>query len=85
MSVPKQRHTKGRRDRKRARFKIIPKKLVACSHCKKMVKQHEVCPTCGYYKSKAVIKITEKKLKGKAKEKEKKNKEKEQKKSKENK
>ena len=84
MSVPKQRHTKGRRDRKRARFKIIPKKLVACSHCKKMVKQHEACPTCGYYKGKAVIKIVDKKLKGKAKEKETKKK-KEQGKDKENK
>ncbi|MFA5871091.1 MAG: 50S ribosomal protein L32 [Parcubacteria group bacterium] len=70
MSVPKQRHTKGRRDRKRARFKIVTKELVACSHCKKMIKQHEACPNCGYYKGKAAIKLADKKVKGKAKKKE---------------
>jgi large subunit ribosomal protein L32 len=69
MSVPKQHHTKGRRDRGRARFKILKKNLIACSHCKKMIKTHEVCPYCGYYKGKEVIdpsKKSKKKTKGKA-------------------
>lgn len=60
MSVPKQHHTKGRRDRARARFKILKKSLVACSHCKKMIKTHEACPYCGYYKGKAVVQIAKK-------------------------
>ncbi|MDP1845387.1 MAG: 50S ribosomal protein L32 [Candidatus Moranbacteria bacterium] len=60
MSVPKQHHTKGRRDRARARFKILKKKLVSCSHCKKMIKTHETCPYCGFYKGKEVVKTVKK-------------------------
>jgi len=60
MSVPKQHHTKGRRDRRRIRFKIETKTLVACSHCKKMIKSHEICPYCGYYKGKEEVKMAKK-------------------------
>lgn len=60
MSVPKQHHTKGRRDRARARFKILKKNLIACSHCKKMIKTHETCPYCGFYKGKEVVKTVKK-------------------------
>jgi large subunit ribosomal protein L32 len=63
MSVPKQHHTRGRRDRRRVRFEIDSKKLVACSHCKKMAKLHEVCPYCGYYKGKEVVAVKKKKVK----------------------
>lgn len=56
MSVPKQHHTKGRRDRRRIRFKIETKTLVECSHCKKMIKAHEICSYCGYYKGKEEVK-----------------------------
>ncbi|MFA5925302.1 MAG: 50S ribosomal protein L32 [Parcubacteria group bacterium] len=68
MSVPKQHHTKGRRDRGRTRFAIVKKNLVSCSHCKKMIKTHETCPYCGYYKGKEVVntsKKSDKKSKGK--------------------
>lgn len=67
MSVPKQHHTKGRRDRRRVRFEIDPKKLVACSHCKKAVKQHMTCPYCGFYKGKEVVDMSKKKTKKKPK------------------
>jgi large subunit ribosomal protein L32 len=60
MSVPKQRHTKGRRDRRRVRFAIDSKKLNACSHCKKMIKAHQMCPYCGYYKGKEVVDMAKK-------------------------
>ncbi|MFA6194077.1 MAG: 50S ribosomal protein L32 [Parcubacteria group bacterium] len=60
MSVPKQHHTKGRRDRRRIRFKIETKTLVACSHCKKMIKAHEICSYCGYYKGKEEVKMVKK-------------------------
>jgi large subunit ribosomal protein L32 len=66
MSVPKQRHTKGRRDRRRANIKIKSKNLVKCSHCSKMIEKHRVCPNCGYYKGKKVIEIKIKKKKGEA-------------------
>jgi len=60
MSVPKQHHTKGRRDRRRVRFKIESKTLVVCSHCKKMIKSHEICSYCGYYKGKEEVKMAKK-------------------------
>ncbi len=66
MSVPKQHHTKGRRDRRRAKFKVLKKNLVTCSHCKKMIKAHEICSYCGYYKGKEVLNPS-KKIKSKSK------------------
>ncbi|HBB37209.1 MAG: seg [Candidatus Moranbacteria bacterium GW2011_GWC1_45_18] len=66
MSVPKQRHTKGRRDRRRANIKIVSKNLVNCSQCKKKIKRHTACQFCGYYKGKKTIDIKIKKKKGKA-------------------
>ena len=65
MSVPKQHHTKGRRDRRRVRFAIKSKNLVACSQCKKMVKTHEICPYCGFYKGKEKVAVKIKKTKKK--------------------
>lgn len=66
MSVPKQRHTKGRRNRRRANIKISSKNLIACSHCSKMILKHKICPYCGHYKEKKVIEIKMKKKKGKS-------------------
>jgi large subunit ribosomal protein L32 len=71
MSVPKQRHTRGRRNRRRANIKIFSKRLIACSQCKKKIAQHSVCPYCGYYKGKKAIDIVSKKDKNKGKKKEK--------------
>ncbi len=65
MSVPKQRHTKGRQSRRRANIKITAKKLVVCSHCKKMIKTHEICAYCGFYKGKEVVAVKKKKTKNK--------------------
>jgi large subunit ribosomal protein L32 len=65
MSVPKQHHTKGRRDRGRVRFAVKSKDLVPCSQCKKMVKPHETCPYCGFYKGKEVVVVKKKATKKK--------------------
>ncbi len=67
MSVPKQRHTKGRRDRRRANIKVKPKNLVVCSHCSRMVVRHSVCSYCGYYKGNEVLDMAEKSKKKKSK------------------
>lgn len=55
MSVPKQRCTKGRRDRRRKRFKIVSQKLIKCPKCSKSMSPHRVCSNCGYYKGREVI------------------------------
>ena len=64
MSVQKQKHTKGRRDRARKMLALKGKKLVKCSHCGAMIAAHRACSKCGYYKGKEV-KNTMKKVKTK--------------------
>jgi large subunit ribosomal protein L32 len=55
MSVQKQRHTKQRRDRKRERFIIEPKKTVTCPKCKAEMLPHIACKKCGFYKGKEIV------------------------------
>jgi len=63
MSVPKQRHTKGRQKRRRANIKLAAVKLIACSQCKKMTRTHIACPYCGHYKGKKRMEVKTKKKK----------------------
>jgi large subunit ribosomal protein L32 len=55
MSVQKQRHTKTRRDRKRARFEMKPVSMQTCTKCGKPTMPHKACPNCGFYKGKEVV------------------------------
>jgi large subunit ribosomal protein L32 len=68
MSVQKQRHTKGRRDRARKMLALKKTNLVKCSHCGTKIASHTVCSKCGYYKGKEVV-DTMKKANKKAKKK----------------
>lgn len=67
MSVPKQRHTKTRRDRKRKRFELKPVATQVCPKCGKPMLPHRVCGSCGYYKGREVIDVTKKTVKKAAK------------------
>lgn len=60
MSTQRQRKTKARRDRRRVRFTLQPKKTGACPQCAKMKQSHQACPFCGYYKGKEVVKTIKK-------------------------
>lgn len=60
MGTPKQRHTKGRRDRARIQYKLTPKELVRCSNCGAQIQSHVVCSKCGYYKGREVVNTTKK-------------------------
>lgn len=55
MSVPKQRHTKQRRDAKRDRFKTKIVKTITCPKCNKAKLPHKACGFCGFYKGKEVV------------------------------
>ncbi len=72
MAVPKKRHTKSRRDKRRGNIFLKKPTLVSCSKCGKDSFPHTVCHNCGYYKGREVIDVFKKMNK-----KEKKNKEKE--------
>jgi len=72
MAVPKQKHTKSRRDKRRAHIKLKTPGLTKCPKCKNLILPYTVCPNCGYYKGKEVIdvfkKLTKKEKKKKQKE-----------------
>ena len=65
MSVQKQKHTKGRRDRARKMLQMKKMVLIACAKCGKKIASHIACPHCGYYRGrevKSAIKKTKKKV-----------------------
>jgi len=70
--VPKQRHTKSRRNKRRMHLFAKVPVLVRCPKCGKPVLPHIVCPNCGYYKGEEVIdvlaKLTKKERKKREKE-----------------
>jgi len=55
--LPKRKLSKGRRDRRRAHDALEVKKLVRCSNCGEMRLPHTVCPSCGFYKGREIIKV----------------------------
>lgn len=80
MVVPRHRHTKSRRDRRRAHHTLCPPVLTRCGKCGQPVLPHRVCANCGLYRKREVIDVFAKlsKRERKKKEKELKRKEKEQ-------
>lgn len=57
MAVPKNKVSKARRDKRRANWKLTAPNLVECPQCHALKMPHRVCPNCGQYKGKEVIKI----------------------------
>jgi large subunit ribosomal protein L32 len=54
---PKRKHSKGRRDRRRAQDALVAQHLVACGNCGEMRLPHTVCKHCGFYDGKEVIEM----------------------------
>lgn len=54
MALPKQRHTRQRRDRARKELELTLVNTQACPKCKARVLAHHACPECGTYKGKEV-------------------------------
>ncbi|MEX1248458.1 MAG: 50S ribosomal protein L32 [Anaerolineales bacterium] len=55
--LPKRKHSKGRRDRRRAHDALQARNMVVCSNCGEMRLPHQVCTNCGYYKGREVVHI----------------------------
>lgn len=56
MAVPQRRISKTRKRLRRTHFKLSVTGLVTCPNCGAMIKSHHVCPKCGYYGGKVVLK-----------------------------
>jgi large subunit ribosomal protein L32 len=57
MAVSKKRHSKSKVGRRRTHLYLKEPHLVKCENCQKLKLSHIVCPFCGYYKGKEVLKI----------------------------
>ena len=60
MALPKQRHTKSRRNNRRRNIFISASALTVCPKCGKPCLPHTVCLNCGYYKGVEVIDVLKK-------------------------
>ena len=59
MAVPKRRHSKTRRDKRRANWKLAAPSLSTCSHCGVFKRPHHVCGACGHYGGREVMEAAE--------------------------
>ena len=55
MPIPKRKHSKARRDKRRANWKLTIPGLVECPQCHAEKVPHHVCPVCGFYKGKSIV------------------------------
>ena len=60
MAEPKKRLTSTRSGKRRSHLAIKTKTLSECPKCKDPLIPHRVCPNCGYYKGKDVLKLAQK-------------------------
>jgi large subunit ribosomal protein L32 len=59
MAVPKRKTSKARKKKRRTHWKLGDPGLTKCSQCQQLKPPHSVCPNCGYYGGREVIKIEE--------------------------
>ena len=59
MPNPKRRHSKSRRDMRRAHDHLASPGLSLCPNCQEPRLPHRVCARCGFYKGRAVIEVKE--------------------------
>ena len=58
MSIcPKNKSSKGRRDKRRANWKMTAPTLVKCSKCSALMVPHRVCKKCEKKKKKEIIAV----------------------------
>lgn len=56
MAVPKRKHSKARRDKRRAStWKLDAPALSTCTQCGELKAPHKVCKNCGFYKGRQIV------------------------------
>ena len=57
MAVPRAKTSKARTRRRRGvNMHLVAPQMVECANCGNLVLQHPVCPKCGFYRGRQVIK-----------------------------
>jgi large subunit ribosomal protein L32 len=56
MAQPKVKLSKSRKGRRRSHLALALIQLEPCPNCKKPRRQHSICPNCGHYAGREVIK-----------------------------
>lgn len=59
MANPKRRHSRARKNRRRAHDHLPVPTLSTCPRCHEAKLPHRVCPHCGYYKGREVVEVVE--------------------------
>ncbi len=62
MAVPFRRTSKTKKRMRRTHLKKDAPTLTTCPNCKATITPHRACTSCGYYKGKEVVPVTEKKV-----------------------
>lgn len=57
MGTPKKKHSHARSAKRAAQWKLRAPAVEECPRCHKSKLPHRVCPNCGYYKDRQVIKF----------------------------
>ena len=58
---PKRKHSKSRRNNRRAHDALRPRNLTLCANCGSMRLPHTVCANCGHYEGREVVEIKKEK------------------------
>jgi large subunit ribosomal protein L32 len=57
MALPKRRHSKTRRNKRRTHWKLGAPSMSSCAQCGSKKLPHRVCPTCGHYGGVRVLEV----------------------------
>ena len=60
MPNPTSKHTRSRRDKRRANWKISAPSATLCPECQEPKLPHRVCMSCGTYNGKKIFEVIEK-------------------------
>lgn len=59
MPNPKRRHSKTRRNKRRTHDSLTQVNAIECPKCHEYRLPHRICPSCGYYSGREVVRIEE--------------------------
>jgi large subunit ribosomal protein L32 len=60
MPNPTSRHSRSRRDKRRANWKVSMPNVTLCPECQEPKLPHRVCLSCGSYNGKKILEVIEK-------------------------